>query len=285
MRGSTILTTMTALVLIGPLVLAEAPQNDAGLGVDAGNTSATATPLPGLGRYSGELRSKDNDWYTVARTGLPACITLDAGGTPEATYTLRIRSGTTERFVSAPLPTDGERRLALAGSQVAQAWGGVERVPNPANNDPTRPGAYGFALGEVRASDATEGTSAVNDAGSVLSGAFPIEGSCTPGRLQPMNGVGDVVDLWSFTGKAGQQIIYSLGATAPITLQLTNATGGAVGPAIAPDAVANVTLPTDGQYTMRAAAPSGSELISYVIGLTGPDPPPGNPCRPTCWTG
>lgn len=283
LRVSARVAALVAAALVAPLVFAEAPQNDAGLGLDAGNSLSTATPLPSLGRYDGELRSKDNDWFTLHRAATPVCVTHDAGGSPEAYYTLRTRSGTTEHAVKALLPTTGELRLALAGSAVTQTWAGFERVPNPAKNDPTRPGTYGFALGERGVADATEGTTMnVNDAGSMLSGAFPLEGACTAGRLQPLGGAGDVVDLWKFSGVRGQQIVYTLGATGPVTLQLTTAAGKSVGPAISPDGLANVTLPADGEYTMQASATGGSDVLSYIMGLTGPDPPPGSPCRPTC---
>ena len=274
---------LATCVLVAPLVLADPPQNDAGLGGDAGDARENATPLPALGRYEGALRDDgDDDWYTYEHdVGGPACVTLAAGGRTAATYTLALQTAGRDLGSAAPLPRESEARLALAGSSVSRSWAGIEPLPWDDGGDN---GLYAFTLSESRASDAIEDT-LTRDAGSLLSGPFPIEGACTAGRLQPLAGLGDATDLWTFAGTQGQQILYSLGATAPVTLELRGPGGAPVGPAIAPDAIANVTLPADATYTLQASALGGAQVIEYVIGLVGPDPPPGSPCRPTCWTG
>lgn len=270
-------------VLLVPLVIGGAPQDDAGSGGDASPLRAAPTAVPGPGAYGGEMRSQDDDdWYAYARTPDAVCVTLDATGSPDALYTLALRSGTSERAVKALLPKGEPLRLTLAASRASVAIAGFEPVPNPVNKEPARPGGYAFTLSEARASAAWEDT-LINDAGSPLSGAFTLYPSCTMGRLRPANGVGDTLDAWSFTGRAGQQVVYSLGATGAMKLDLVAADGKAIGPTVPADGIGSVTLPTDGTYYMQASAVGGTEVISYVIGIIGPDPP-GHPCRPYCMT-
>lgn len=272
---------LLALALTAQVTLANAPQNDGGLGGDAGNARATATPLPGYGSYSGELRAQDDDWFTTLRAPGPACVQMDARGDTYADALLGIATGGRTYGVRAPLVEGQTTRLAVAGSAVAQSWEGFLRTPNPAGNDATRPRFYNFTVSEGASVVGDGGQS--GDAGSTTATARVLPGGCSGGRLQPLAGLGDATDLYSFTLAQPSQVVYSLGATAPVTLALVDASGASVGPAIGPDQIATASLPAGTFYLQTsAAAVGGTEVVTYVTGLLGPDPPPGSPCRPHC---
>lgn len=275
------LLLVVGFVLAQP-ALGDAPQNDAGTSTDAGNAKASATPLPGYGAYAGELRSIDDDWYVVSRAAAPACVQLDASGETDANATLSIRSSGVERFIRAPLVANGTTRLALAGRSVDRAWVGVEATRNPSGYDAARPRYYRFALNET-ASAADAGTGM--DAGSMLSDATPVVGGCFAGSLKPLAGLGDVRDLYAFHVAGNTDVVYSLASAMGVSLQLLDASGAAVGPALMDDGVATFTPPTDGTFYLQASAVSGADTLTYVVGLVGPDPPPGSPCRPHCAVG
>ena len=272
-------TLLVALLVGAQATLANAPQNDAGLGGDAGGSRATALLLPAHGAYGGELRAQDNDWYTTVRSPGAACVWMDASGDTYANASLAVRSGTQSYGVRAPLATGQTTRLAVAGSSVSQAWYGFERLPNPAGNDAARPRFYNFTTAESGAPAGDGGMA--GDAGGTLATARVLGGGCSGGHLQPMMGMMDAQDTYAFTLTQPAQVVYSLGATAPLTLQLVDASGAAAGPSLSTDGIATTSLPA-GTFYLRVAAVGGTEVVAYVIGLLGPDPPPGNPCRPHC---
>lgn len=259
--------------------LADAPQNDAGLGGDAGDARATATPLPAHGARSGELRALDDDWYTMVRSPGLACVWMDASGDTYANATLAVRSGAETYGVRAPLAANATTRLAVAGSAVAQSWFGFERLPNPAGNDAARPRFYAFATAESGVPQSDGGMA--GDAGGTLAGASAISGGCSGGRLAPMMGLGDMADVYSFALAQPGQVVYSMGASVPVRVELVDASGAAAGPALVGDGIATAQVPA-GTYYLRVAAVDGTEVVSYVLALLGPDPPPGSPCRPHC---
>lgn len=276
-----LLVAFVSLLVVGQVV-ADAPQNDAGLGFDAGDTRATATPLPSGGAFAGELRSQDNDWFTLLRAPGPACVSLDVSGDTYADATLALRSGSVDHRVTVPILQGVTTRLALAGSSVSQSWDGFERKVNPAGNDPARPRYYQFAVAESGTGGMGDANSG-RDAGSMLSSAVPLTTPCSSGRLNPLQGFGDTSDLFSFTLTETTQIVYSLGATAPgVALRVVDISGAAAGPAVSGDGLATVTLPA-GNYAMSATAVEGTAVIDYVIALVGGGP--GNPCRPACALG
>ena len=270
---------LVAFLVATQATLANAPpQNDGGLGGDAGGSRATATPLAAHGRYSGELRALDDDWFTMARSSGPACVWMDASGDTYADATLALRSGERSYGVRAPLVLGMTTRLAVAGSAVSQAWFGFERTVNPAGNDAARPRFYNFTVAE---SGTMDDGGMPGDAGGSMAMARGLSAGCSGGRLQPLAGLGDSVDVYAFRLVAPGQVVYSLGASGPVDLTLVDASGAQVGPAVATDGIATTSLPA-GTFYLRLAAMGGTEVTAYVIGLLGPDPPPGNPCRPHC---
>lgn len=284
MRRPTAVLTLAVVVLFAlPLTLAEAPQNDAGLGIDAGNTRSTATLLPAEGSYSGELRSQDDDWYTRVYAPAARCAILTVAADSDSAATLAVRSNGVDHWVKAPLPQGTTSRFVLAGSAVTQAWAGLERNPNPAGNDPARPRFYSFGL-ETTTSNGPGDAGTGQDAGGLLSQALPITRSCVSGQVdRNAVGLGDVTDLYTFRGTQGQQLIATLGAAAPVTLSIATPTGVELG-TLSPDGLLDVRLPETGEYRLTMTAASGGP-VPYVIGLLGPDEPPGSGCRPTCIAG
>ena len=258
-----------------------APQNDAGLGGDASDERTTATPLPAYGAYAGELRSLDDDWYALPRAPGPACVQLDASGDTRADATLALRTTAGERSVRAPLVEGLATRLALAGNGADLAWVGIESAGNPTGHDAARPRHYAFALQETAAGlGADAGTGA--DAGATPAQATPVEGGCVAGALRPLAGLGDARDTYAFHVPAGGQVAYSFAAPSGVTLQLLDAAGAPVAAPLAGDGMATFVAPEASTYYLQASAGSGTGTLAYVIGLIGPDPPPGNPCRPHC---
>ncbi|HWH08203.1 MAG TPA: hypothetical protein VNX21_03320 [Candidatus Thermoplasmatota archaeon] len=259
---------------------AEAPQNDAGMGGDAGGSRLTATPLPAYGTYAGELRAQDDDWYTTVRAPGPACVQMDVTGDTYSDAALAIATGGTSYGVRAPIIEGTTTRLALAGSSIRQTWEGFVRTANPAGNDAARPRYYSFALSEASSFQGDGGAS--GDAGASPATARALPGACSGGSLQPLSGLGDTTDLYAFTLGTSRQVVYSLGASAPVTLELLDANGATAAPAIGPDQVATASLPAGTYYMRMSTSVSGVEVVTYLTGLLGPDPPPGSPCRPYC---
>lgn len=271
---------LVALAVAAQVSLAEAPQNDGGMAGDAGGSRATATLIPGPGSYAGELRSQDDDWFTSVRAPSAACVQVDASGDTYANATLAVRTGAASYGVTAPLINGSVTRLAVAGSAVARTWEGFVRTPNPAGYDAARPRYYAFSLSESGTPVGDGGV--MGDAGATLQSARPLPGGCSGGRLQPLGGLGDVLDTYAFTLTQAGDVVYSVGANAPIRVDLVDGSGRPVAPSVGVDQVQLVQLPAGTFYLQMSAAAADPDAISYVVALMGPDPPPGSPCRPHC---
>lgn len=288
MKSTTLTTGVLALLLVAPLALPAAPQNDAGTLGDASDARALPTMLPDWGAYAGELRSQDQDWFSVVNgttASGPSCVSVQTSGDTYANATLGIRQGARDTSVLSPLPKDGGIRLALAGVGVSQAYFGITPVPNPAGNDPARPGNYSFTLRGHTPQDLGPGDAGTSrDASGMLGAAVPVPGVCFAGALMPLGGLGDTRDAYSFVATANQTIVYSLGSAGgpSPTLTLLGPDGTAIATPTTSGQARMATLAAPGTYYLAVEQGDATSQLGYVVGIIGPEGPPGSPCRPYC---
>lgn len=277
----TLLTLIFSLAFaVGmPGVPALSTQNDANLGVDAGNTVGSAAALPGFGSYSATLGPSDVDWYKVSTIASgPRCYSATSSSEQPARLGARFETAT-HSYNAVTRNAAG----ASAVSAIAVSQGGTfYMMRESATNQPT---SYPFTLSEVTlpsvsAEDALTGT----DAGSSLSTAIPISPGCTAGRLA-LSRLNDATDFYSFPLSANQQVTYAFAADAasPVKLALVDAAGNVLVPGIAPGGMATFTAPADGTYYLRAGADQQTfDEAAYFLSLVVGPPDPGNGCRPQC---
>ena len=259
-----------ALLLATSIAVADSPF-DPGSGRDASNLESDPTLLPGFGAYHGDLPLGDVDWYAVNMTSAPSCIVGTAVATAGFEFTLASR-GLSPHRITTPVPPNLETRLAFAGPGMTRALAGIAKGTTDARYDfsLTR---YGF-----ESFSGVDGGSP-NDAPALLSNAVPVPSPCFKGSV----GLKDTADVYSFQAQVSDQVIYSLaasGSSSP-SLQVLDAAGTALG-AIGSGGIASLSIPSTGTYYLAVSVPLDSTSSNYLIGLVGPDPPPGNPCRPHC---
>lgn len=271
-RGSAGRLIVVALTLAASLVAADSPF-DPGAGKDASNAIDAPTLLPGFGAYYGDLPPNDADWYVIEATPTPACFVLEAVGTVGYDLTLGTR-GWFSHNIQTPAPPNYGTRLAIAAPAVNRTLVGIAGTPMAS-------GGYDFnvtryALEEFTGVDGGSGS----DAPPIPQGAVPVRGSCVKGAV----GLKDTADFFSFNVSAGDQVVYSLaasGASSP-TLKVLDAAGSVLGGVIGSGGIGTVTAPSTGTYYLAVSVPLDSSSSGYLVGLVGPDPPPGSPCRPHC---
>lgn len=260
----------TALVLLASVAAADSPY-DPGQGRDASDSEDAPTLLPGFGAYHGDLPAGDQDWYGVDTPGAPACIVATATATAGFDLTLASRGQSPHRVTTA-VPPNLETRLAFAGPAMTRALVNVARGATDARYDFT---LQGYGLDSFGGEDG--GTA--GDAPALPGGALPVPGPCFKGAV----GLKDTADVYSFSALAGDQIVYSLAAptASSPSLQVLDGAGAALG-AVPSGGIGSVRVPSTGTYFLAVSVPLDSTTANYLVGIIGPDPPPGNPCRPHC---
>lgn len=269
-RGATWRIIGVALVLFTSLAVADSPF-DPGNGQDASNLESAPTILPAFGAYHGHLPLGDQDWYGVDTVAAPACIVGTAVATAGFDFTLATR-GQSPHGITTPVPPNLETRLAVAGPAMTRAVAGIARG--------TAAAQYDFTLTRYGLDDFTGGDGGSSgDAPALLGSAVPVPGPCFRGSV----GLKDSADVYSFRVGMGDQVIYSLAApgTSSPSLQVLDAAGSVLG-AIGSGGIGSVTVPSTGTYYLAVSVPLDSSGSNYLVGLVGPDPPPGSPCRPHC---
>lgn len=268
--------------------LADHATDDAGTGVDAGNTKETATVVP-YGAHHGYLSPRDVDWYRAASASTgPRCVEARATGENNDTVRLTIDSLTRTRSVTGSFPAGGSKSLALAVPDVQGAYFDIAASPNsPNSGDPARPGHYDFTFSAMRVPSPSAGDALTGaDAGGSLERATPAPGACFGGTIAPLSGMGDMRDVYSVKAVAGEAITYGFavsGDPGALTLTLLDASGKAIGPALASGQYASVQVPTSGTYYLAASQGSvGADDIGYLVSVMIGPPEPGSACRPQC---
>lgn len=266
---------------LGPALAAQ--RNAEGSG-DASGSPSTATPLSGEGTYFGRLaNATDVDWFRESPSSLrPGCLTLRAEATKWAEATLATIGGPAAHRVTTGVPpgSASSPRIGLAFLQPDHARIGLRAIPDPETGAPAEGGPYSFELDIINRSELGPGDAGTgNDAGSTPSSSLAVSGLCTGGDLSAF----DPADVYSFEVADAQQIVYSLASnsTATLRVEIFDAAGQPLGPVALNGGIGTVTLPTSGLY-FAAVTMSSAPATEYVLALVGPDPPPGNPCRPTC---
>lgn len=264
-----------------PLAPASTTQNDAGLGLDVGNTAETAALIRIPGTYSGQLSSNDVDWYrSDVSTSAPLCVSAVTSADPEAAVALEtVKNGTTTRAYTRPLTgARGHAALAIPSSATV-------RVEARATLSGLT--GYGFDLATVgvpstSAGDALSGL----DAGATLSSALRVSPGCVGGHLSVVNDVADTRDIYAVSVAAGRQLTYSFAQASAgrvLQVQVLDAAGNVLGPTILSGG-AGAFVPSDGgtYYLAVTSSSTSAEDVGYLMGITIGPPEPGSACRPQC---
>ena len=261
-----------ALLFVASLAAADSPF-DPGAGYDASNSVDAPTMLPGFGAYSGDLPASDADWYAVDSTASAACIVLEAVANVGYDLTLATR-GVSPHSIKTPVPPNLGTRIALAQPGVTRTLVGIEGTPSVSGN-------YEFTVTRYTLESFTGGDGGTSgDAPSIPQGALPVKGSCVKGTV----GLKDSADVYAFNASMGDQVVYSLAATGASSpsLRVLDATGAPLGTIIGSGGIGSLSVPSAGTYYVAVSVPLDSSSSGYLVGLVGPDPPPGSPCRPHC---
>ena len=269
--------------------LADHATDDAGKGVDAGNTKETAMALDSYGSYHGYLERRDMDWYRLsAATASPRCIEVRASGENNDTIGMSIQSTDRLRTMGGMFPAGGSKTLALAVPNVKDVWFNITASPNSANSgDPARPGHYDFTIARMGVPTTSMGDALTGgDVGGSIEKSAPVPGPCFGGSIAPLSSMGDMRDTFSFQAKADQAVTYGFavaGDPGLLVLQVLDPAGNAIGPALTSGQYASIMLPTSGTYYLSASSTSlSTEDVGYLISVIIGPPDPGHPCRPYC---
>lgn len=271
MRLSQGTVALFAFLLVAQPALAVVKE-DAGIGGDASDAKASPTALPAYAGYRGGLDpGTDQDWFSVGTisTG-PTCILMDARANTGIGLSLTITSGNVSRELSTESGTGGWNRLALASMGVEHTRAGLLARGTPTNYDLR---LQRLSPGQMGPGDGGSGA----DAGATTATAVRAPDQCFAGQIELLQG--DSVDLYSFTVNTSREVVVSLAGANSVSASIVDAVGTVVASGITPGEAEIVALPSAGTYYMSMSAASPS---SYVIGLVGPDDPPGSGCRPTC---
>ena len=263
---------LLALAVVASVASADSPF-DPGSGKDASGSADDPTLLPGFGQWSGDLPAGDVDWYGVDTTGAPACAMLTTNATAGHDVTLGVR-GAAPHSIRGIAPPGTPVRIALAAPGVTRTLAGFHSATSTDLK-------YAFHLERLTldgfaGGDGDTGT----DAGGLLSNAMPVKSHCFRGSV----GLKDSTDVYAFTVPSPDQVVYSLaasGAASP-SLRILDAAGAALGAVVGSGGIGVVNLPSAGTYYLSVTIPLDSSASNYLVGLVGPDPPPGSPCRPYC---
>lgn len=278
-RAARITPILVALAVSG-VAFAYGGQNDAGLGLDAGNSVESAGVLAGWGSFTGLFDANDSvDWYekTIPQASWNASQCVEAAPVSTLaihTYVVGVTAdGDTREAVARVSPA----RTNFVGVAMPGVRGGFFRVTP---DSPTNL-SYQLTLSHVGFADlgADDGWGS-GDAPSPAVSARPVTRGCLGGKVG--SGLGDASDTYSFAAQSGDKLVLTLADNNSASLvQLYSPAGGLVG-SVQPGSVGAFTLATSGVHTMTATSP-GASSTSYVIGLCEPDcGPPANPCRPMC---
>lgn len=255
-------------------------QNDAGLGIDAGDTASTATTLAGFGTYQGWLAGGDKDWYQIPNLpGVARCYSTSSSSQLASRLLLEVDSGAITYSTATQNAAGGASVTAIAVPSASK----LRVLREPLTSQPM---GYGFTPAELSlpstsAEDALSGL----DAGGAIGSALAITPGCVAGRIAPAR-LGDVDDYYSIPMQAGQQLTYSFATTTsgtPLSLSLRDPSGSLVGTALTSGGLATYTAPTSGTYYLQTGATGvGFDEEGYFVGVVIGPPDPGNGCRPTC---
>ena len=279
----------TLLTLAATTALADHYTDDAASGRDAGDTQAQAMAIS-YGSNRGYLSPRDHDWFRVEEgTALPRCVEVTASGDNNSTVRLTLESPDRTRSLKGKFPTGGSRTLAIAAPALSRAYFDITASANePGSGDPARPGHYEFTLRSTgvpapSVGDALSG----GDAGNERETATATPGPCFGGRVDPLRQMGDLRDVYRFSGAKDQVLTYGFATTASdpgaVMLAVLDAEGNQVGVPLRSGEYAQVALPSTGTFYLSAASVGvPTENVGYVISHVLGPPDPGNGCRPQC---
>lgn len=287
-----------ALVLTGLLLASGATfggnswNTDAGTGADAPDAPESAL-LIAEGTHIGRANSpKDADWYRLSDFTELSCIEVVGAGNTRSD--MHLANGAYDFVVG--LPEAQAVELAIASSGGARALVGFTPTPNPAGNEPSRPGLYGFDVQRWIPADLGPGDAATGgDAGGHTQTAIPLDKDCTAGTLSPR--AGDAVDAYSFEGVGGDIIGLSFAgvAEAPLFLSLLSPSREELLQLEAGETNL-VVLPQTGVYYLGVTEsgdassvfasgvqiPFGTSFASPLAYMIAFSDDPGHGCRPLC---
>lgn len=248
---------------------------DGGRGNDAGSTRATAAVLPGFDTYGAYHLPYDNDWFAVNSTSSsPVCIQANILSQIPGQVRLALETPAGPRETYGPLASGVEFPMAIATRSLDRVFYNYDGTTSNVHGD------YIFELNRTDLASLVPDAGTGRDASSSLANATPVPGACFAGSLDPMLGLGDTRDAYSFQGTAGQVVLLSYAPVADVgSLTLYAPDGSSVLGVLAPGGMSAITLPQTGSYRVAASA-TGPISTDYLIGLVVG--PPGSGCEPTC---
>lgn len=273
--------------------------NDAGSGGDAPDDPEDAYPLPGLGRYHGNLTTPlDADWYRLDGAGGPAtCLRAQVDGSVLADAVLA-DAPDLEVSVQRSLHPNQHVALGLAAPNPQALLLGLE--PRQVDGEASGAGLGSYALNVTHTPVHTaDGDPVPDDGDAPAPGAADppaVPSACFVGTLErgpdhPASG-----DAYAFQGRLQEEVTLSLvtaTADAPLTyLNLTDPAGETVR-SITSDDPQTVTLDKRGQWSVSVETTEEVTQLQYGVTLVQ-DPEDdddeddddedddGPSCRPRC---
>lgn len=244
-------------------------QNDAGSGLDAGNSWATALALPDYGSYSGTLLEHDTDAYVVSQAStMPACLNFSFTPTSADVLVVKATSGGVDKTASLAVAAGATQRGGLATNGYDSA--GLKATLQ----DPELDGSHPYSFSLLR----TGLTGSPPSAGHSISSASPLSGPCTPGVMSAANLAN--VNTYSLGSlQAGTTVVASLAATAgDLALQVVDGNGAALAQTSV-NGVTTVQVPTTGAYYLSVQRTDLSvQDVQYLVGVIVGGPG----CTPAC---
>lgn len=258
--------------------------DDAGSGSDAGDTPGEAHHLDEPRTFSGDLTPPDDaDWYTLDTPHAESvCVAAVVEGTAHANVTISLTQGLVPA-VTRPIEPMHRLEVGITSPSTTQAWFGLTPASLTDVGEPVSFGNYVVNLTLLDVSRVGPGDDGTGmDAGDTGDTALPVGAPCFGGHL---SGPLDILDVYTFEGKAGELLALSLaqGANAPALLTL-RAPSGAELLSVAAGEFDRTVLNETGVWQLRVGfADTNTDSLSatYLVGfsLNGPRP---KPCTPSC---
>ncbi|HUR68725.1 MAG TPA: hypothetical protein VM370_05715 [Candidatus Thermoplasmatota archaeon] len=268
MRATVPLLALVVLAFPSGLALPAAGLlGDAGTGLDAGGSGATAMPLA-YGSYHGNLTPGDSDWFVFPAASAPSCLSADLVASTAMRAGVGAESGAS---VLGGL-TEGVFSTVLAVEPVPVR---LAVLPDEAPWDAVSVGPYAFDVSV--APPTAVGDARFDDAPSSLAAARAAPAACFAGHFDDD---GDT-DAYSFPATADDVATVSLAVVGQNFSALTvkDAAGATLAGPISSGGSATFTVPADGTYFLVASG-VGDRHGDYALGLVVG--PPGQGCRPAC---
>lgn len=275
---------LVILACLGIGTAIAAQPNDAGSGTDAGDTRDNALLLASFGSYGGNAQNHDVDWFRVNHASSePQCVRAEAGGAEVFSTAVSAKWGDEARTVGTLSPANGKSKAGLTVPALGSAYLSVK----PSQAASSKGGAYDFSLATTSVPSPSSGDALTGtDAGSTVSGAIQVPGSCFGGWLSFLS-LSDAKDVYAISARAGEVITLSFATASDAglaKLSLVDSLGSSLADPIPSGGVLAFSVPADGTYYAVTAFTTSSRAdVGYLIGvIVGPPDDPGPGCRPYC---